>query len=118
MAVHNYVVNKNKALQEEIDSKYAQTYMTESDEAWVEKLKSQIRSTSIFDKFDFLNSQAVSTDHWGEPDPLEHDFSVEEMFELPTITELDIETDKVGFDGLGEINVNNLLGNEEFAELF
>lgn len=119
-AVYEYVVNKNKALQKEIDSKYAQTYMTDSDKAWVEKLESQIRETSIFDQFDFLKndvSKSGNTDYWGEPDPLEPDFSVEEMLDMPilgevqsepcnlqseggkvTNSDLDIETDAVGLD--------------------
>lgn len=91
MAVHKYVVNKNKSLQDEIDSKYAQTYMTASDVAYVEKLESQIREVSIFDQFDFISDPKVSDDHWGEADPLEHDFTVEEMFEMPTLSDLQSE---------------------------
>lgn len=103
--VYKYIVNKNKALQEDIDSKYAQSYMTDSDVAWVEKLESQIRETSIFDQFDFIRGLKVMSDYWGEPDLLEHDFTVEEMLDMPTVGEatnsdLDIKTDKVGFNDL------------------
>lgn len=31
--------------------------------------------------------QNGKVDNWGEPDPLEHDFSVEEMFDMPTLKE-------------------------------
>ena len=86
-AVYKYVVNKNKSLQDEIDSKYAQTYMTASDVAYVEKLESQIRETSIFEQFDFLNSNGVSSDNWGEV----IDFSVEEMLDMPTVSEVQSE---------------------------
>ena len=91
-AVYKYVVNKNKALQKDIDSKYAQTYMNESDVAYVEKLESQIRETSIFDQFDFIGEPKVSDDYWGEV----IDFSVEEILELPTISDSDLfETEGV-----------------------
>lgn len=119
-AVYKYIVNKNKALQKEIDEKYEQPYyqqkgtLSYSDEAWVEKLESQKREVSIFEQFDFLNSQSVSSDQWGEPDPM-IDFSIEEILDMPTVSEvtvcdLDIETE--------EIDIDSLLGDEEFAELF
>lgn len=105
-AVHKYIVNKNKSLQEDIDSKYAQTYMTDSDRAWVEKLKSQLRNVSIFEQFDFLNSNDVSSDNWGEP----IDFTVEEMLDMPTIDEVQVEQSDEG----GKI----VLSREEAWELF
>lgn len=98
--VHKYVTNKNKALQDEIDGKYAQEYyqkdgkLSSSDYNWVEKLKSQIRGESIFEQFDFLKDD----DNWGEP----IDFSIEEMFDMPT---------------LGEVQ-SDLANDEEFADLF
>lgn len=97
-AVYKYIVNKNKSLQEDIDSKYAQTYMTDSDKAWVEKLESQIRETSIFDQFDFITSSPNGEkDNWGEV----IDFSVEEILDMPVLSDEDLfETD------------------EEFANLF
>lgn len=96
-AVYKYVVNKNKALQEDIDSKYAQTYMTDSDVAWVEKLKSQIRETSIFDQFDFISDPKVSDDQWGEVDPL-IDFSIEEIVEMNVITSVQDNNKEVDSD--------------------
>ena len=74
--VRKYIVNKNKTLQEEIDAKHAQEYMTDSDRRWVEKLESQIKDESIFEQFDFLKDD----DNWGEP----IDFSVEEILDMPT----------------------------------
>lgn len=115
--VYKYIVNKNRALQKEIDEKHAQSYMSYSDEAYVEKLESQMREVSIFEQFDFLNSQPVSTDQWGEPDPM-IDFSIEEILDMPTLTDLDIETDEVGFNDLDEIDINSLLGDEAYAELY
>ena len=98
-AVYKYIVNKNKSLQEEIDNKYAQTYLTDSDKAYVEKLESQIRETSIFEQFTFIcNLQSEgSNDEWGEP----IDFTVEEILDMPVLSDEDLfETD------------------EEFANLF
>lgn len=115
--VYKYIVNKNRALQKEIDEKHAQSYMSYSDEAYVEKLESQMREVSIFEQFDFLNSQPVNTDQWGEPDPM-IDFSIEKILDMPTLTDLDIETDEVGFNDLEEIDINSLLGDEAYAELY
>ena len=78
--VKKYITNKNRALQQEIDTKRAQEYMTDSDRRWVEKLKSQIKDESVFEQFDFLNND----DNWGEPVSMEHDFSIEEILDMPT----------------------------------
>ena len=78
--VQKYIVNKNKTLQEEIDAKHAQEYMTDSDRRWVEKLESQIKDESVFEQFDFLKDD----DNWGET----IDFSVEEIMELPVLGEV------------------------------
>lgn len=90
--VYNYVTNKNKALQSDIDSKNRQDYLTESDKAWVEKLESQIRDTLIFEQFDFLNdnSQDGNADDWGE----QIDFSVEEILDMPTLSEVQMNPTK------------------------
>lgn len=53
---------------------------------------------------------SIDTDHWGEPDPLDHDFSVEEILDMPTVSEvtasdLDIETDKVGINDLEDDDI-------------
>lgn len=77
--VQKYIVNKNKTLQEEIDAKCAQEYMTDSDRRWVEKLESQIKDESIFKQFNFLKDG----DNWGEP----IDFPVEEMLDMPVLGE-------------------------------
>ena len=70
--------------------------MTESDKAWVEKLKLKLRDMSVFEQFDFLNGEPkVSDDQWGEPDSMEHDFSVEEMLDMPTVSEFQPDLAKV-----------------------
>lgn len=85
--VYNYVTNRNKSLQSDINDKYDQPYYKEkgqlsySDQAWVEKLESQIRDTLIFEQFEFLKSDpkvSDEADDWGEPDPMENDIPVED----------------------------------------
>lgn len=96
--VYKYVTNKNKSLQSDINDKYEQLYYKEkgqlsySDQAWVEKLESQIRDTLIFEQFDFLNenSQDGNADDWGE----QIDFSVEEMLDMPTLSEVQMNPTK------------------------
>ena len=79
--VHKYITNKNMAIQREIDAKYNQEYLTDSDKAWIEKLKEQLRDESVFEQFDFLANQA--DDNWGEV----IDFSVEEILDMPVMGE-------------------------------
>lgn len=92
--VYKYVTNRNKSLQEKIDEKHSQNYLSYSDQEWVEKLESQIRDTSIFEQFDFLTSvPKVSegtdeTGDWGEPDPMERDFSLEEILDMPDLSDI------------------------------
>lgn len=88
--VYKYINNKNKALQDEIDAKYAQTYLTDSDKAYIEGLEAQKRDVSVFEQFDFLNMN--TQDDWGE----QIDFSVEEMLDMPTACEVQMNLTKKG----------------------
>lgn len=93
--VYKYITNKNKALQDEIDAKYAQTYLTDSDKAYIEGLEAQKRDISVFEQFDFLQSSNnfnSATDEWGE----QIDFSVEEMLDMPTVCEVQSHISKKG----------------------
>ena len=92
--VYKYITNKNKALQDEIDAKYAQTYLTDSDKAYVKGLEAQKRDVSVFEQFDFLNvnTQDGNTDDWGE----QIDFSVEEMLDMPTVCKVQSTSCKKG----------------------
>lgn len=99
--VQKYIVNKNKTLQEEIDSKHAQENMTDSDRRWVEKLESQIKDESVFEQFDLLKDD----DNWGEP----IDFSVEEILDMSTEGGGPNEPSLVNIDCVGH---NDLCKNE------
>lgn len=91
--VYKYITNKNKSLQSDIDAKNNQSYLSYSDQAWIENLESQIRDTLIFEQFEFLKSVpkvSEGTDDWGE----QIDFSVEEMLDMPTISEVQMNPTK------------------------
>lgn len=98
--VRKYIANKNKTLQEEIDAKHAQEYMTDSDRRWVEKLESQIKDESIFEQFDFL----IDDDNWGEP----IDFSIEEIFDMPTEGEVQMNLPLENADCKVQMNLTNI----------
>ena len=124
--VYKYITNKNKALQDEIDAKYAQTYLTDSDKAYIEGLEAQKRDVSVFEQFDFLQSSNnfnSATDDWGE----QIDFSVEEILDMPTVCEVQMNPTKKGSvadsDLHGEVDKptmdsENVLSEEEAWELF
>ena len=64
------------------------------DEAYVDDMD------LMFEKFDFLNDvskngNADETSDWGEPDPM-IDFSVEEMLDMPTVCEVQMNPTKKG----------------------
>ena len=105
--VQKYIVNKNKTLQEEIDAKHAQKYMTDSDRRWVAKLESQIKDESVFEQFDFLKDD----DNWGEPNTMEDDFFVEEILDMPT--ECEVQMNLTNIDCMGQ---NDLCKNESHGD--
>ena len=57
------------------------------------------------DIIDSYNGKSTD-DQWGEPDPMMHDFSVEEMLDMPTMGDLQSEGNKI------------VLTREEAEELF
>lgn len=88
--VRNYIVNKNKTLYEKYDDAVAKGYTGED-------YLDQIKDEDIFEQFDFLKSVpkvSEGTDEWGEPDPMLHDFSVEEILDMPTMGEVQMNPTK------------------------
>nr|DAO59459.1 MAG TPA: hypothetical protein [Caudoviricetes sp.] len=90
--VYKYVTNKNKTVIDEIDKKQSQEYMSSSDKDYVKNLQSQIRDTLIFGQFAYLNedSQDGNSDEdvWGEIDAIENGYTVEEILEMPTASDV------------------------------
>lgn len=87
--IYNYIHKCNEEIQKDIDSKNSQTYLTDSDKRYLEKLEKKIRDEKVFDKYNFLfmkqESCASDNDVWGEPDSIEKDFSIDEISDMPTM---------------------------------
>ena len=66
--------------------------MSSSDKEYVKNLQSQIRDTLIFEQFAYLNedSQDGNSDEdiWGEIDAIENGYTVEEILEMPTASDV------------------------------
>lgn len=64
--VYKYIINKNKTLNEQYEEQILLGYTGEN-------LLDQMKDESIFEQFDFLNSnsQNGNSDEWGEPDSIE-----------------------------------------------
>ena len=90
--IYNYIHKCNVEIQKSIDEKNAQKYLTDSDRRYIKKLEEKLRDEKVFAKYDFLfNKQKFSpscNDDWGEPDPLEKDYPVEEIINMPTMSDL------------------------------
>ena len=112
--VQKYITNKNRTLQQEIDAKRAQEYMTDSDRRWVEKLEFQIKDESVFEQFDFLKAD----DNWGEPVSMEHDFSIEEILDMPTEGEVQMNLTNIDCIGQNDLCKNKSHCANLHGELF
>ncbi len=76
-------------IQKEIDGKNSQTYLTDSDVRYIEKLKGKLRDEKVFDKYTFLFEKKIdSDDNWGEPNSMETVFSAEEILDMPVESDL------------------------------
>lgn len=87
--VYKYISNKNKTLIEKAEK-------DKQNGGNGKYYLDQIRDVSIFDQFDFLQSSnnfnsADETGDWGEPDSMLHNFSIEEMLDMPTMGEVQSE---------------------------
>lgn len=86
--IHNYIHKCNVEIQKEIDSKYSQTYLTDSDIRYIEKLKEKLRDETVFDKYDFLFEKQISfdigNDDWEEPGSMDivedEDYNLEDFW--------------------------------------
>lgn len=89
--IYNYIHKCNMEIQKDIDDKKSQTCLTNSDLKYIKKLEGKLRNEKIFDKYVFLfGKQEVfnSDDNWGEPDPMEKDYPIEEILDMPTMSDV------------------------------
>lgn len=88
--IYNYIHKCNEEIQKDIDDKNSQTYLTDSDKRYLEKLEKKLRDEKIFDKYNFLfkkqESCASDNDVWGEYDSMQKDFSIDEISDMPTMS--------------------------------
>lgn len=105
--IHKYVHYRNQQNEKKYEQALKKGY---SGEEFLEKIVPE----DVFQKYDYLfekgssdcgnvNTNAVSDDNWGDPVPMEHDFTVEEMLDMPVMGEVQMNltnTDCVGQDDL------------------
>ena len=88
--IYNYIHKCNEEIQKDIDDKNSQTYLTDSDKRYLEKLRNKLRDEKVFDKYNFLfkkqESCASDNDVWGEHDSMQKDFSIDEISDMPTMS--------------------------------
>lgn len=94
--IRNYIHKCNMEIQKEIDSKNSQTFLTDSDQRYIKKLKEKLRDEKVFDKYEFLFKKEMSSDsdndNWGEPNSMEklgnRDYSLEDIVDMPVESDL------------------------------
>lgn len=99
--IYNYIHKCNMQIQKEIDSKHSQTYLTDSDIRYTEKLKEKLRDEKVFDKYDFLFKKQISfnsdNDDWGELNPMDksegEDYSLEDIVDMPVMSDVKAESE-------------------------
>ncbi len=100
--IYNYIHKCNVEIQKEIDSKYSQTYLTNSDIRYIEKLKGKLRDEKVFDKYEFLFKKKISfnsdNDDWGVPNSMDksesEDYSLEDIVDMPVMSDVKTESDR------------------------
>lgn len=101
--IYNYIHKCNMEIQKEIDSKNSQTYLTDSDQRYIKKLKEKLRDEKVFDKYEFLFKKEMPSDSdnddWGEPNSMERlddgDYSLEDIGDMPVESDLVSEPEKL-----------------------
>ena len=100
--IRNYIHKCNMEIQKEIDSKNSQTYLTDSDQRYIKKLRGKLRDEKVFDKYEFLFNKEMSSDSdsddWGEPNSMEaeeNNFIIEEILDMPLENDLVSEPEKL-----------------------
>lgn len=102
--IHRYVHYRNQQNEKKYEQAIEKGY---SGEEFLDKIVSE----EIFQKYDYLfekdssdcgNVNTDSDDNWGEPVPMEHDFSIEEMLDMPTEGDVQSEPIMANIDCAGQ----------------
>lgn len=111
---------------------------TEESSATYDEISGKIKNEDLFDDIpcvvDYVNKQfkkkrtieerkhnlvnIVSDDNWGEPVPMERDFSIEEILDMPTEGEVQMNLTNVDCVGQDELCKNESHGRKSDRELF
>lgn len=106
--IHKYVHYRNQQNEKKYEQAVEKGY---SGEEFLEKIVPE----DIFQKYDYLFEKSSSgcenintdsaDDNWGEPVSMEHDFTVEEILDMPTEGEVQMNLPLVNTDCVGQNNL-------------
>lgn len=125
--IYNYVHHENDLIEKEIADSTGVNY--------IEGLEKKLRDEDIFDDIpcvvDYVNkkhnkkdvadsphgldvkSQNGESDVWGEPDPMDRDYSIEEILDMPIASEVSAPTEDQSQNGL--IDIGAIFEEEHIA---
>lgn len=114
--IYRYVHYRNQQNEKKYNQAKEKGY---SGEEFLDKIVSE----DIFQKYGYLFNKsdsenvdnAVSNNNWGEPVPMEHDFSIKEMLDMPTEGEVLSEPILTNMDC---VRYNDLCKNESHGRKF
>ncbi|MSS11761.1 hypothetical protein FYJ38_24450 [Clostridium sp. WB02_MRS01] len=91
IAIYKQISHDNKLIEKELVT-------TDEGTERYNSLQDKIRDEDIFDKIscvvDYINHKRnPHSSNWGEPDPMENNYTVEEMLDMPTMSEIHISDD-------------------------
>ena len=104
--IHRYVHYRNQQNEKMYKQAIEKGY---SGEGFLDKIVSE----DVFQKYDYLFEKGISDcanvntdlmdDNWGEPVPMEHDFSIEEILDMPTEGEVQMNLTNIDCVGQDEV---------------
>lgn len=119
--IHKYVHYRNQQNEKKYEQAVEKGY---SGEEFLEKIVPE----DVFQKYDYLFEKSASTcgnmntgfvdDNWGEPVSMERDFTIEEILDMPTEGEIQMNLTNVDCVGQDELCKNESHGRKSDRELF
>ncbi|CUX71754.1 hypothetical protein BN3590_04456 [Clostridium sp. C105KSO15] len=103
--IYNYIHKCNMEVQKEIDEVNSREILTHSDETYLEKLYEKLRDEDVFGDYDFLSDKEKFV--WGENDSMENNYTVEEILDMPIMSDVHMG------DDLGISNGTTVIGQYE-----